>query len=183
MCLISILSILPIFDVVSAKRFLLFIFERVRISRPVSPNFFFYSFFKFLVDSNKMIDLGDSPCSRKRLLSFNDQPPAVNSAATPVMSPHRPPRRVDNNHGGSTTTRAVGGGGPPPGNSSSSSNNNSTATAAVAALAATTSSTSAFHHSPVKPKISYFYFFHPQPDFFIDSTEVIGVLLLHIYLY
>jgi hypothetical protein len=44
-CLISILSILPIFDVVSAKRFSLFLFERGRISRPVGPIFFFYSFF------------------------------------------------------------------------------------------------------------------------------------------
>lgn len=95
--------------------------------------------------------LGDSPCSRKRLLSFNDQPPAsFNPSASPVVSPHRPPRRVDNNHGGSLRE------GQPPAaaainSNSSSSNNNSTATAAVAALATTTaaSSTSAFH-TPVK---------------------------------
>lgn len=82
---------------------------------------------------NNLVDLGDSPCSRKRLLSFNDQQhPSVSSP----LSPHRPPRRADNNNGGSV--RAA-----PPGNSNSSNNNSSTAAAAVAALAATPSS--AFH--------------------------------------
>lgn len=91
--------------------------------------------------------IGDSPCSRKRLLSFNDQQhPSVSSP----LSPHRPPRRADNNNGGSV--RAA-----PPGNSNSSNNNSSTAAAAVAALAATPSS--AFH-SPVKNKIWIFFFLH-----------------------
>ncbi|XP_059350542.1 uncharacterized protein LOC130693259 isoform X2 [Daphnia carinata] len=85
---------------------------------------------------NNLVDLGDSPCSRKRLLSFNDQ---QHPSACSPLSPNRPPRRADN--GGSV--RAA-----PPGNSNSSNNNSSTAAAAVAAVAALAATPSSAFHSP-----------------------------------